>query len=51
MNMKRNAYILQNITGFSFADCLAELEAEEGDYFAALDRLKQYKAEREANLN
>lgn len=42
-NMKRNAYLLQQVTGFSFADCLAELEAEEGDYFAALQRLKDYK--------
>lgn len=50
MNMKRNAFILQQATGFSFADCLAELEAEEGDFYAALDRLKCYKREQEQNL-
>lgn len=46
--IKRNAHILHHATGFSFADCLAELEAEDGDYYAALNRLKQYKAERES---
>lgn len=43
MNMKRSAHILQQATGFSFADCLAELEAEEGDFFAALARIKDYR--------
>lgn len=42
--IKRSAHVLQHATGFSFADCLAELEAEDGDYYAALDRLKSYRA-------
>lgn len=41
--MKRNAFILQQATGFSFADCLAELEAADGDYREALANLKAYR--------
>lgn len=48
MNMKRNAHILKHATGFSFTDCLAELEAADGDYSEALESLKQYKAELDA---